>query len=77
MTKKSYTPTEVGTLVESFDQKLSLIAEHIVSMDSKLRNVEQDVSILTKDVQFTKDVIKTSIPELYQRVSKLEFKTSL
>ena len=71
---RPFSGTEVGTLIESFRNDFSIMAE-------KLDTVCQDVAILKIDVREIKvrlitvdDTIRIAIPDIYSRLTGLEAK---
>jgi len=75
--EKTYSVTEVGTLVESVRNDISVIAEDLSS-------VKKDVSLLKTDMAEVKvrlitieDGVRIAIPSLTRRVSAIEAKVGV
>lgn len=69
---KTYTSTEVGTLVESFRNEIRVIAERIVPMSEDMAVLKEEMKEVKADIRVIKDVIRIEIPSLKNRVSKIE-----
>lgn len=74
---KTFTVTEVGTLVESFRNDISVIAEDLRSVKEDVNILKSDVHELKLDMKVVKDVIRIEIPFLKERVTRLEVKTGI
>ena len=75
--KNTYTATEVGTLIESFQSKLGMIAEEVqgfskwrLKTDSRLERIETRLTCV-------EDVIRIAIPAHEKRLKKLESKVGI
>jgi len=71
---KSFTITEVGTLVESLHNDISVIVEDMSSVKNDVSALKSDVHELKTDMKLVKDVIRVAIPNHEQRISRLEAK---
>ncbi len=69
-----FTVTEVGTLLESMDQKINLIAESQVSTDRRLANVETELHGVNRRLDLVElgiDVVKSKVVRLEDGLLKL------
>ena len=74
MTKdKSFSATEVGTLVEGFRTDLSLVSERVGTLCEDMSEVKDRISSLEGEVRGLKDAVRLSLP----RISRLESKAGL
>ena len=75
--EKYYTPTEVGTLIESFRDDLSLIAERVGTLSDDVAILKEDVKDIKVRLITVEDTIRIAIPDIYSRVKRLEVKVSV
>ena len=71
---KTFSVTEVGTLVESLRGDISVIAEDLVSVKNDVSELKTDVHELKTDMKLVKDVIRVAIPSMNVRITYLEAK---
>ena len=74
---KTFSVTEVGTLVESLRGDISVVAENMVSVKDDFSVLKSDVHELKTDMKLVKDVIRVAIPSLSARVTNLEAKVGV
>ena len=72
MKEESFTPGQVGAILEAMDTKISLIAEAVAPIPEKLEKIEDRLGTLETDVRFIKDVIRIEIPSMRSRIDKIE-----
>ncbi|MBI3317491.1 MAG: hypothetical protein HYZ85_05775 [Candidatus Omnitrophica bacterium] len=75
--EKYYTPTEVGTILESLRSDISIIAESVSTLREDVDILKTDVKELKSDMVTVKDAIRVSIPDLRFRVARLENKVGI
>ena len=73
-TEDNFTVTEVGTLVESLRNDISVIAEDLTSVKNNVNILRTDVHELKNGMKIVRDVVRIAIPSLSVRVSSLEAK---
>ena len=71
---KEFTAGHVAAMIESFDGKVSAMAESVEAIREDVNVLKTDVAELKSDMVFVKDAIKVAIPDLAKRVSRLETK---
>ena len=72
MKDESFTPSQVGTLLEAMDKKIDLIAENVVTLNKNMVDVESCLTNVETDVRLIKDVIRVEIPSIKSRLTALE-----
>lgn len=75
--KDTYTATEVGTLLESVDQKFKHVMEVVSPLPDRLLAVEGRLSMVETEVRSLKDVIRIAIPDHAKRLLRLETKVGI
>ncbi len=70
--EKTFTATEVGTLVESFRNDLSVVAEKVGELSGKVENLDERLARVESDVTVVKDAVKVAIPAIHKRLDRLE-----
>ena len=77
--KKDFTAAQVGTIVESIEGKLKVVAEGVTSLGERMDRLEEDVQTLKEDNKEIKerlvrieDAVRIAIPDHEKRISKLE-----
>ncbi|MBI4357903.1 MAG: hypothetical protein HY584_01265 [Candidatus Omnitrophica bacterium] len=71
---KPFSGTEVGTLIESFRNDISVIAEDVSTIRVDMNILKRDVRDLKKRMISVDDVIRVFIPKINSRASVLEAK---
>lgn len=74
---KHYTSTEVGALVESFRNDISVIAEGVQELTERMDHVEIRLEHIENRLIVCEDAIRISMPDLYKRVTRLETKVGI
>ena len=74
---KTYSVTEVGTLVESLRGDICILAENMVSVKDDIGVLKTDVHELKTDMKLVKDVIRVAIPSINARLTNLEAKVGV
>ena len=74
---QTYSATEVGTLVESLRNDISVIAEDLTSVKNDVSGLKTDMIQVKADLVTIKDTIRIAIPSLTRRVSILEAKAGV
>ena len=70
--ENEFTARQVTTLVESFRNDISVIAEKVDIISTQMIEVKTDIKEIKSDLIIIKDVIRIEIPSLKNRVIKLE-----
>ena len=73
---KPFTSTEVGTLIESFRNDMSIMAERLIRVEEKVDVLQIDVNELKTDMKTVKDVLRIEIPSINSRLISLEAKSA-
>lgn len=68
---KAFSGTEVGALIESFRQDISLLAEGQNALREDVSIIKQDVSEIKVRLTTVEDVIRVAIPQIHVRLSRL------
>lgn len=71
---KFYSPTEVGTLIESFRNDISIIAERTGTLCTDVTFLKSEVKEIKNRLITVEDVIRITIPSIHTRFSALESK---
>ena len=71
---KTFTSTEVGTLVEDLKSSFRAVTEVVAPLPGRLSAVEEKLGKLEVRVGSLEDVVRIAIPSLNSRVSALEAK---
>ena len=74
---KTFSSTEVGTLVESLRNDISIIAEDLVSVKNDVSMLKTDTHELKTDMKLVKDAIRVAIPSMNARLTNLEAKVGV
>jgi hypothetical protein len=74
---RTFTATEVGTLIESFDRKLTMVAEGVSGLTVRMDRVEIRLSAVEARLTSVEDAVRVAIPSLTRRVDRLESKAGL
>jgi len=77
--EKAFTATEVGAMIESFDDKLTLVADDLSGLRVKVDGIADDVETIKMDIEFIKHDLRNKVGRdefavLEKRVSMLESK---
>ena len=72
--KKDFSPTEVGSLVESFRHEIRLIAEKVDAVQEDVISLKNDMAEVKTDLAAVKDAIRITVPSHEKRIGKLESK---
>ena len=70
MAKDNFSATEVGTMIEDFDEKLTLVIEHIQGVDHRLDRVENQFV----GVENRLDRIENQLVGVDHRLDRIEIK---
>ena len=76
MTRKddrSFSATEVGTLVERFSSELTLVSERVGTLCEDMIDVKAKLSSLETETRSVKDAVRLTLP----RISRLESKAGI
>ena len=71
---RPFTATEVGTLIESFEGKLSAVAERVGSLCEDVHVLKTDVREIKDRLVTVEDTIRVSLPDIYRRITTVEAK---
>ena len=71
-----FTSTEVGALIESFRNDVSIIAERLIRVEEKVDVLQVDVNELKTDMRTVRDVLRIEIPSIHSRLTSLEARTA-
>ena len=77
MAKDSFSPTEVGTLIEGFRSDVGIIAEKVDSLSNKVDNLDNRLSSVETNLVNVADAVRIALPALSRRVEKLEIKVGV
>ena len=72
--KDNFTATEVGTMLESIETKLTLLTEVVAPLPGRLSAVENRLERLETRVGSLEDVIRVAVPTINSRLTHLETK---
>ena len=72
--KDSYSATEVGPLIESFRNDISVIAEGQVALQNGIDILKTDIREIKDRLILVEDTIRISLPDIYSRVNRLKTK---
>ena len=75
--KKTFSSTEVGTLVESLRGDVQSVAEGVTYLRNDMDDVKTRLSTLEVEVRSMKDAVYVAIPSLSKRVTVLESKVGV
>jgi BMFP domain-containing protein YqiC len=76
-TEKTFTSTEVGTLIESLRADFRAVAEVVAPIPERLSAVENRLEKVEIRLTSVEDVVRIAIPSLSARVSVLETKAGV
>ena len=71
---RPFTGTEVGVLIESFRNDISIIAEDVSAIRIDVHILKTDVKDIKRRMITVEDVIRIAIPSINTRLSRLETK---
>ena len=74
---KTFSATEVGTLIESLRSEFRVVAEGVLALRKDVDDLKSRVSALEVDMRLLKDVIRVAIPSMNVRLSNLEAKVGV
>ena len=74
---KTFSPTEVGTLVESLRTDIRSVAEGVTLLRKDVDELKSRVSSLEVEVRSMKDVLRVAIPSINVRLANLEAKVGV
>jgi len=74
---KTFSVTEVGTLVESLQTDIRSVAEGVTSLHNNMDDVKTRLSAVEGEVRSMKDVLRVSIPSINVRLANLEAKVGV
>ncbi len=75
--KDSFSPTEVGTLVEGFRHDVGIIAEKVDRLSNKVDKLDNRFSSVEARLTSVEDAVRIALPNLSRRVEKLEIKVGV
>lgn len=71
---KIYTATEVGTLIESFRNDISLLAENIGTIKKDVAILKEDMADVRQRFKIVEDTIRVALPQIFSRLDRVEIK---
>jgi hypothetical protein len=71
---KFFTATEVGTMFESLQNNISIIAERVDTLSTDVTIIKDDVRELKADMVTVKDILRIHVPVTKTRLARLENK---
>ena len=74
---KTFSVTEVGTLIESLRSEFRVVAKGVLALRKDVDELKSRVSALEVEVRLLKDVIRVAIPSINVRLSNLEAKVGV
>lgn len=74
MEEKFYTPTEVGTLIESFRHDVSIIAEEVRGLSSRVGKIEVRLTCIEDRLTHVEDALRVGFPDIFKRLARIESK---
>ena len=74
---RPFTGTQVGALIESFRDELSVFGEKLNTVSEDVAVLKEDVRELKSDMVIVKDILRVEIPRINSRLTRLENKVSL
>jgi len=77
MVERNFSSSEVMTMFGSLKNDIAIIAEGQGSLSQAVSVLKTDVSEIRKKLISVEDTIRLSLPNIFSRFSKLEFKASL
>lgn len=72
MDNNSFTPSQVGTLLEAMDKKIDLIMEIVSPFPARFDRMEEKLERIEVRLTAVEDVVRIAIPSLTKRVERLE-----
>jgi polyhydroxyalkanoate synthesis regulator phasin len=76
-TGKTFSVTEVGTLIESLRSEFRAVTEGVTALRKDVDELKSRVSALEVEVRLLKDVVRVAIPSINVRLSNLEAKVGV
>ncbi|OGX10955.1 MAG: hypothetical protein A2351_04240 [Omnitrophica bacterium RIFOXYB12_FULL_50_7] len=74
---KTFSVTEVGTLVESLQTDIRSVSEGVISLHSDMDDVKTRLSSVEVELRSLKDVVRVAVPSINVRLSNLEAKAGV
>ena len=71
---KTYSTTEVGTLVESFRDEIHVITERLSPLINDVSELKSDMKEVKSKLTTVEDAVKVAFPAVFKRLDRLENK---
>ena len=72
-----FSKTEVGSLIEAFRSDVSVIAEKVDDLSSRMGRVEERLEGVETKLLGVEDAVRIALPDHERRISRLESKAGL
>lgn len=70
--KDSFTPTEVGTLVERLEGKLDAVLEVVVPMSEDVAKIKEEMTSAKDRLTLVEDAVRVGFPAVNKRLDRVE-----
>ena len=77
MTNKSFTSTEVGTMLESLRSEFHTVSEVIIPMREDIAEIKDRLTAVETRLIRVEDIVRIAVPSHERRITALEVKVGI